>query len=451
MPSNQKSADLDKSILSTALPAMVNLAVVPVVSTIETMWIGRMGIALALAGQSAAKSAYLTSFFLVSFLPTMAAPLVASAVGSGNKKEAQEKICDTLFLCNVFGLFGTILLSCFPDLVLRLVLSPDAPAMEYARPYLRYEAFCMIPALVSATGFAAFRGMLDTVTPLKISLACHFLKMCLDPIMIFKTPIGFVGVVCSSMLAESVAGMVNLRLLLKKGLAKVGLLFTPPKKKNLMPLLTGGVTMMARQIAINIALVSTTRYAQGLDRTGIAAAAYGIVNQMYTIGFVAHVAMQGAAAALVPSTLAKSGPTEARRMGDRIYGWSVAAGSFLAILQYLLLPYVIPAFTTLPEVQEAVKRPAQVACLLHLVNGPRFAGEGILMGLKGFFDLTAVTIVGSAIMVGCLQTKLGTSLAGVFTANVIFCSYQTIALFLHYLYVGPLSSRRSEKTPEKIE
>jgi hypothetical protein len=42
------------------------------------------GDALALAGQSAANSVFSTAFFLVSFLPTVMAPLVASAVGAGD-------------------------------------------------------------------------------------------------------------------------------------------------------------------------------------------------------------------------------------------------------------------------------------------------------------------------------------------------------------------------------
>lgn len=44
---------LDKEILGTALPSIANLAVIPLVGAVDTFWIGRMGDALALAGQGA--------------------------------------------------------------------------------------------------------------------------------------------------------------------------------------------------------------------------------------------------------------------------------------------------------------------------------------------------------------------------------------------------------------
>eukprot|EP00977_Amphora_coffeiformis_P013506 scaffold3571_cov176-Amphora_coffeaeformis.AAC.22 len=162
--------DLDKTIVKTAVPSMINLAVVPLVNSVDTFWVGRMGIALALAGQAAANQAFFTLFFLVNYLPTITAPLVASAVGSGDMEQAQKRVGESLFLSNLLGGLGTILLVAFPTVGLSLILSEGAPAMEYARPYLRFRALSMVPALAGATGFAAFRGSLDTITPLKVSL-----------------------------------------------------------------------------------------------------------------------------------------------------------------------------------------------------------------------------------------------------------------------------------------
>lgn len=162
--------ELDKTIVKTALPSMVNLAVVPLVNSVDTFWVGRMGIALALAGQAAANQAFFTLFFLVNYLPTITAPLVASAVGSGDMEQAQKRVGESLFLSNLLGGLGALFLVAFPAAGLSLILSEGAPALEYARPYLRFRALSMVPALVGATGFAAFRGALDTVTPLKVSL-----------------------------------------------------------------------------------------------------------------------------------------------------------------------------------------------------------------------------------------------------------------------------------------
>ena len=46
----------------------------------------------------------------------------------------------------------------------------------------RLRALGFLPALLSSTCFAAYRGLLDTATPLKISLAYNLLNALLDPV-----------------------------------------------------------------------------------------------------------------------------------------------------------------------------------------------------------------------------------------------------------------------------
>jgi Na+-driven multidrug efflux pump len=182
---------LDRRIIGTALPSMVNLAVVPIVNAVDTFWVGRMGVALALAGQGAANQAFFTLFFLVNYLPTITAPLVATAVGSGDVDLARRRVCESLFLSSLLGACGTILLCGFPRIGLAPLLDANAPAMEYAVPYLRVRALSLVPALIGSTGFAAFRGSLDTVTPLKVSLAAKYVS-CLF-VCLFEVVLAFCG------------------------------------------------------------------------------------------------------------------------------------------------------------------------------------------------------------------------------------------------------------------
>jgi hypothetical protein len=57
----------------------------------------------------------------------------------------------------------TTLVTCPRAVLSTLLLPTDAPAMNYAAPYLRWRALGMIPSLIGATGSAAYRGLLDTV------------------------------------------------------------------------------------------------------------------------------------------------------------------------------------------------------------------------------------------------------------------------------------------------
>jgi hypothetical protein len=101
-----KRDDLDREIMGMALPSIANFAVIPLVGAVDTMWVGRMGSALALAGQGAAGQCFFSTYFLIAFIPTITAPLVAAAAGSGDIEGACKRVCEALFLANALGVLG---------------------------------------------------------------------------------------------------------------------------------------------------------------------------------------------------------------------------------------------------------------------------------------------------------------------------------------------------------
>ena len=76
--------EIDRRIFSVAVPSIANLAVAQLVGEVDTFWVGRMGDALALAGQGAANTCFFCVYFLVAFIPTITAPLVAKSAGEGD-------------------------------------------------------------------------------------------------------------------------------------------------------------------------------------------------------------------------------------------------------------------------------------------------------------------------------------------------------------------------------
>lgn len=441
--------ELDKQILGTAIPSMINLAVVPVVNSVDTFWVGRLGNALALAGQAAANQAFFTLYFLIAFLPNITAPLVASAVSAGDEESARNRVCESLFLSNLLGGIGSLFLVIFPRVSLALVLEKGAPAMEYAAPYLRLRALSMAPALFSATGFAAYRGLLNTVTPLKVSLVTNLLNLIADPILIFGLPVfglmnggmGVPGAALATAASELTGGLIYLKLLMRRKLVSISRLFNAPSWKDLAPLLQGGAAMLLRQATLNVAFLVAARRAQSMDPTGVSAAAYGIVLQIYSVGVVAHLGIQSTAATLVPSAKAAAGIDAARDVADRIFLWGSIVGFLLAGLQLALLPKLVPIFSTLPEVQEAIKVPAFISSFIHILNGPVFAGEGTMLGLGRFKALACVTAIGVSTMVLGIMSPIGKRIDGILLSLAAFCGVQAISVLLYHTRIGPLRRR----------
>lgn len=451
----EKSKALDKLILTTLTPSIINMMVVPLVNSISTFWVGQMGNALALAGQAAANQAFFVLFFLISFLPTITAPLVAQAIGAKNSEGATDRVCEALFLSNAFGLIGTILLVAFPEFACSLVLNKQVPAAEYAIPYLRWRGLSMVPALISAIGFAAYRGLLDTVTPLKVSLFANGINVCLLPLLIMGSPkLGIAGVgMCGAAMAASSAdifsGLTYLRLLFKKNLVRWSRLFKAPKFKSLFPLLKAGSAMLIRQAVLNISFVSAARKAQSLDPTGVLAAGYGITMQIYSLGIVMHLAVQASAATLVSSAKAgEGGVPQARKVADRIFGWGALIGILQACFQLIAMPKILPVFSTLPEVIEAAKFPSRALAVVQVLDGIMFAGEGTMIGLGKIRDLAIFTCIGVGAMLASLASPLGQKVEGIILSIAAFHLFQAIAVVFHHLRIGPLR-RGGLTSPEK--
>ena len=304
--------ELDKKILSTALPTMLNLMVVPLINAVDTFYVGQLADPLALAAQSAANQCFFTIYFLAAFLPTITAPLVAEAIGKEDWTTAKERVCESLYLSNALGGVFSLILIGWPKLVLRLVLpsslteaasvSGAMSVLDYAVPYLRWRAIGMIPALFSATGFAAYRGLLNTITPLKVSLTTNLLNLVLDPLCIFGikglgiaaapnnvimrriwSGLGASGAAAATSFSELTSSLIYLRLLIRRKLIQWSKLFNAPSMKSLLPLIKGGTAMLLRQMTLNVAFVSAARRAQEMDPSGVSAAGKSALVLFYLV------------------------------------------------------------------------------------------------------------------------------------------------------------------------
>ena len=109
MPANDA---IDKQILKLFVPAMLNFLIIPLVGAVDVFWIGRMGSAVALAAQGAANQVFQSAFWIISFMPSVLAPVVAKAAASGDTEEVQRAVGEAVFVASFVGLCGMALLTC---------------------------------------------------------------------------------------------------------------------------------------------------------------------------------------------------------------------------------------------------------------------------------------------------------------------------------------------------
>mmetsp|Transcript_12318 Transcript_12318/g.27616 ORF Transcript_12318/g.27616 Transcript_12318/m.27616 type:complete len:545 (-) Transcript_12318:5-1639(-) len=437
--------ELDRRILQLAFPALVNFAIFPLVGAADTFWVGRMGNALALGGQGAANQVFNSAFWLMSFLPSVITPFIAKAHGAGDVVAVKERVGEAFFIGAIFGLIGTLGLTFFPAHALSVVVpNADSPARAFSEPYLAIRGLTFAAGLLSTVSFAAFRGTMDLATPLKITAASNLVNVVMDPVMIFAAGLGVSGAAIATCMAELTAFLLYLRALVQRGMITLSSVTKPPPLKKIAPLLKGGLSVLLRSVAIQVALIAVTRTTQTLDKDGTAAAAHAITLQMFQLGSVASLSLSVVATIVIPSLRAKAvaeGTSElpAKQAADRLLLWGLIVGLGIGALQLLSLP-LLSVFSPLKDVQEAARTPAIIGAFLQVVNCVIWTGEGIQQGNEEFLGIALATSMGTAAMLLALQ-KYGNSLAGVWGSFSLLAFFRLLGTLKSHFITGPFAKR----------
>jgi len=238
-PSTLPSGDaLDKKIAALAFPAIASFLILPIASATDLFWVGRMGEALAIAGQASANQLFSTLSWVTSTIPTITVPRVAKARAAKDDAAVQEALGEAIFISTVLGVICTVALWRFQKPALLGLGNPLA--ITFAMAY----SFGRIPGVVaeslSLVGFAACRGVMDTVTPLKISLASNLINVILDPLLIFYANMGILGAGLATAASQLFSAATYLTLLLRRGLVRWTNILKVPSRASLVSLATAG-------------------------------------------------------------------------------------------------------------------------------------------------------------------------------------------------------------------
>jgi len=442
--------ELDKRISKIALPCIANFAINPLVGAVDLFWVNRMGNALAVAGQAAANQVFSSAFWIVSVLPSVTATLVSKANAKGDKEELQDAVCQALVVGFIISMVGSAVMLLYPEKILSSVLKPGSPALQYAKPYLFIRSFAFLPSLISLIGFSAFRGTLDTSTPLKISSVSNTVNAIVDPILMFPLKMGVTGAALATLGSEVISAGSFLYLMLKRQMISWSKIMRIPSWETLKPLLEGGAALQLRNVALNLTFLFVARTVQSLDDTGIAAAAHALAIQCFQLGGVVLLALSVVAQTIVPNELiektdaegkTQGGKRAAKNVANRLMSWGLVLGIALGSLQLALLP-LLQKSSPLEEVRRAAVVPSILASVYQSVNGLVFIGEGIMVGCGSFLQLSISTVIATAFCLIALNTLPNSfGLAGVWMSFGVFNLARLTGVWLHHTRTGPLSKK----------
>lgn len=415
-----------RRILALALPAVGTLVADPLMGLVDTAVVGRIG-AAELGGLGLAVGILTALSWIFNFLVFGTTSTVARAVGAGDREAAGRRVSHAGQVAVVLGLaVGTVLLLGAPWLV-RAFGAVDA-LVDPAVTYLQIRAVGVPFLLLGFVGHGAFRGVSDTRTPLGVAAAANLVNAVLTYLLAFPLGLGLAGAAMATVAAEVVVVAAFAVLLGRTGLPLTG--HGRPGRTELRSLVVVSRDLFLRTGGLLAGLLAITAAAA---RTGTSAAAGHQV--LYQTFLLISFLMDGfaiAGQALVGTALGAGRLAEARRYGRDLLRWGVGGGAVVAALLLAGRDVLPRLLTDDPAVLAAIGGAWVLAAVGHVVNGPVFALDGVLMGAEDFAYLRTWTVVAAAVggAAGQLVPTLGGGLVGLWVAVQLLMAVRLVALVL---------------------
>jgi len=417
----------DREILTLAIPALGALAADPLVSLVDTAFVGRLG-ALPLAALGVNVAIFNFAFVLFNFLAYGTTPMVGKAIGRGDKATAGRVVANAFVLALALGVVVVVVLQILAVPVLR-VMGAEGVLLGPAETYLRIRIFAGPALLLITAANGAFRGFQDTRTPLIVTLGVALVNLILDPLFIFGFGWGLAGAAWATLIAQWLGAAWFVFLVYGRLRRTWQVPLRLPTPGELTPFLRVGWALLLRTFALISSLTLATAIA---TRVGVVeVAAHQVAAQLWLFLSLVVDALAIAAQALVARFVGEGRPGEARAVADRLLFMGAVVGVGLGVGFWILRPSLATAFSDDAAVVAMVLAIFPFVALMQPLNAVVFVFDGIYMAVEDF-DYLAVAMILSALaaaVVLLLVLPSGWGLAGVWwgITSLMFARMATLA------------------------
>jgi len=421
---------MDREIGALAFPALATLAADPLVSLVDTAFVGRLGtVPLAALGVNAAL--FSMAFVVFNFLAYGTTPRVARAWGRRDPEGVGSAVAQALTLAVGVGVLATATLLAAAGPLVSL-MGATGELRDPALAYLRIRALAGPAVLLIMAGHGIFRGVQDTRTPFRITLLLNLVNLVLDPLLIFGFGWGLEGAAWATVVAQWAGAGAFLWLIFRPRRDLLGSGFRLPSLRELLPFLRVGGELSLRTFALIGTMTLATAVA---TRVGTAeVAAHQVAVQLWLLLALVVDAVAVAAQALVGRYRGEGNDAALRVMTDRLLLWGVATGVLLTVLFLALAPWLPRLFTDDPGTVARVAAILPFVIWMQPLNALVFVWDGIFMGMEDFGYL-AVQMILAAVVAGTallLVLPLGWGLMGVWSGIVLLMAVRAVTLAFRY-------------------
>jgi len=409
-------------IIRLALPALGSLAADPVVTLVDTAFVGRLGTdALAALGVSAAITGL--AFVAFNFLQYAVAPMVGRLVGGGRGEEAADVARHALVIAVGLGVVVSALTAVGAPWLVGLMAAPPE-AVDGAVTYLRIRAWAAPALMVIMVANGTFRGHQDTVTPLRLTLVLNLVNLVLDPVLIFGAGWGIAGAATATVIAQVTGAVLFLRAMTTRRHLVRG----PVSATGLRPFVRVGWELAVRTGSLVLTFTVAARVAASLG--AVAIAAHQVANQIWLLLALAVDSLAIAAQAMVSFRLGRGDTIGVGVVARSLVRWGLGVGAGLTVLVLAMIPVLPGWFSTDPEVLATLRELLVWVAVLQVPGALVFVWDGLYMGASRFGYLAVATSAASVVGLGLLALvgPAGWGVGGVWAAISVFVLARLVTL-----------------------
>lgn len=420
----------DREILSLAVPALGALAADPLLSLVDTALVGHLGSAQ-LAALGLAVVAFNLAFVVFNFLAYGTTGPVARMLAQDRPVDAVCHVVQAVWVAIVLGLAMTAVALLFSR-PLGGVLGAKEEVMGHFLAYFRIRMLALTPMLLVLVGHGLFRGLLDTRTPLLITVAVNLVNGVLSYVLIYPAGLGVRGAAIGTVAAQSVACGLFVWFGYRRLLPLAAGVGWRPQREPMRHLLALSRDLLIRTFSIHGVFVISAAVAARMGTAVMAGHQVAVELWMFLVLVLDSIAIAGQA--LTGRYLGMGDRAGARAVGSRMIRWGVGFGAVLAVGFWLLRELLPRIFTSDPAVIAAVASVFPLVAAFQPVNGYVFVLDGILIGasdaryLAGAMFASAV----AAAPLIALSLRLDWGIRGIWAALGVFMVVRAVLVGVRF-------------------
>ena len=350
MALKEKSSPMKMSLLSLAVPILIEQVLRSLMGTVNTSVLGHYSTA-AVSSVGVANQIMNVVNVLFNMISAGTMVILNQMLGANRKEQAGHVAMNAISSGIMLGGVLSVIFTICATPIMRLI-GLDDTLLSDAATYLRIVGGCAVFNAVSSMMSGIFRCYGNAKLPMMVVMVNNILNLtgtCLVIYRPFEVPLYGVSGVATVRVSSEIFGLCLMTLLLAR--AKYGF-----RLKNLLRLrleylkkIIGiGVMSGMEGLSYTLGQVVTTAFITGLGALAISTKTY-----VQNIDFYAYVIGQsiGAATQIIAGHMIGAGQKdEALRYVNRNWRFVALSNVFFGTMMYLFCPYIMRIFTTDPEI-----------------------------------------------------------------------------------------------------